>query len=151
MLPPAVDHGSHMQRAIELGRQNPKAPFGCVLVDRRVDRVVASGINQSAINPTLHGEIAAVNDYVARGLSDWDQLTLYTTAEPCCMCQGAILWAGIREVVYGTSITRLRALGWRQVDLSASEIVARSWDPGVVILGGVRAAECDELFADAKK
>ena len=35
---------------------------------------------------------------------DPSQLVLYTTAEPCPMCQGAISWSGIGTVVSGTSI-----------------------------------------------
>ena len=91
-----------------------------------------------------------MNDYTRQGKTDWDHLTLYTTAEPCCMCQGAILWSGIREVVYGTSISRLKELGWRQIDIPAEEVVARSWDTKVVVVGGVRTAECDQLFEAAK-
>lgn len=139
-----------MQKAIEQAQQNPKAPFGSVLVDRRTGKVVASGVNQSSDNPTLHGEIATINDYARQAKTDWDQLTLYTTAEPCCMCQGAILWSGIREVVFGTSISKLKALGWKQIDIAASEVVARSWDPDVLIISGVRVAECDQLFKAAK-
>lgn len=30
-------------------------------------------------------------------------LTLYTTAEPCMMCVGGILWSGIGRVVYGVA------------------------------------------------
>jgi tRNA(Arg) A34 adenosine deaminase TadA/tryptophan-rich sensory protein len=146
----SVDHDAHMQKAIEVARQNPKAPFGSVLVDRRSGKVVASGVNQSSENPTLHGEMAAINDYVRQGKTDWNQLVLYTTAEPCCMCQGAILWSGIREVVFGTSISQLKSLGWRQIDIAANEVVARSWDPDVQIVGGVRAAECDQLFKAVK-
>ena len=41
--------GNH-QQAIELAHQNPRAPFGCLLVDRSSGQVVAAGINQSSIN-----------------------------------------------------------------------------------------------------
>lgn len=146
----SLDHDAFMQCAIELAQENPKAPFGCVLVDQLTGKVVATGINQSSTNPTLHGEIAAINNYSQRTNTAWRQLTLYTTAEPCCMCQGAILWSGIREVVFGTSIAQLMDLGWRQIDLPAQEVVNRSWDRDVVIVAGVRAAESTQLFVAAK-
>jgi tRNA(Arg) A34 adenosine deaminase TadA len=145
----AVNHEAHMRAAIEMGRKNLKAPFGSVLVDRRTSGIVASGVNQSTSNPTLHGEIAAINDYAQQGLSEWEELTLYTTAEPCCMCQGAILWAGIGKVVFGSSISQLKTLGWRQIDIPATEIAARSWKRDLPIVGGVCVDECDRLFLDA--
>ena len=36
--------------------------------------------------------------------------TLYTSAEPCAMCAGAIYWAGIGRLVYGLSEKRLKAI-----------------------------------------
>jgi tRNA(Arg) A34 adenosine deaminase TadA len=36
--------------------------------------------------------------------------TLYSSAEPCAMCAGAIYWSGIGRLVYGLSESRLRAL-----------------------------------------
>jgi len=36
--------------------------------------------------------------------------TLFSSAEPCAMCAGAIYWAGIGRVVYGLSEKRLKAL-----------------------------------------
>ena len=77
-----------MKEAIELAHQNPRAPFGSVLVDRRTGEIVARGVNDSSANPTLHGEIAAINDYALRENVDWNELTLYTTAEPCCRWSG---------------------------------------------------------------
>jgi tRNA(Arg) A34 adenosine deaminase TadA len=36
--------------------------------------------------------------------------TLYSSAEPCAMCAGALYWAGIGRVVYGLSEHRLRVV-----------------------------------------
>ena len=36
--------------------------------------------------------------------------TLYSTAEPCAMCSGAIYWANIGRVVYGMTEKRLLEL-----------------------------------------
>lgn len=35
---------------------------------------------------------------------------LYTSAEPCAMCAGAVYWAGVGRVVYGLSEKRLGTL-----------------------------------------
>lgn len=66
------------------------------------------------------------------------------------MCQGAVLWAGIPRVVFGTSIETLKIMGWRQVDIPAAEVVDRM--PGVAceITGGVLTDECDALFRAAR-
>ena len=144
-----LDHDKYMRIAIELAQENPRAPFAAVLVDQKSGEIVATGLNQSSSNPTLHGEIAAINTYAQLEGDDWQELTLYTTAEPCCMCQGAILWAGIAEVVFGTSIAELRRIGWKQIDIPAHEVIARSWKPDIAVLGGVRAEECDQLFRKA--
>lgn len=138
-----------MREALAIARRNLRAPFGAVLVDRSLDKVVACGVNQSHANPTLHGEIAAINDYVRQDGKHWSELTLYTTAEPCCMCQGAILWSGITEVVFGTSIAELQQQGWRQIDIPSQEVVSRSWRPHLGITPGVLSGECGELFHQA--
>ena len=151
MTSASPEHEEFMGQAIEVARQNPQAPFGSVLVDRRVGKVVARGVNSSSANPTFHGEIAAINDYVQQGGNDWSELTLYTTAEPCCMCQGALLWAGVENVVFGISIADLKQLGWRQIDIPATEVVERSWSPDVQVVGGVRRDECLELFERVRR
>jgi tRNA(Arg) A34 adenosine deaminase TadA len=62
------------------------------------------------------------------------------------MCQGAILWAGIEEVVFGVSIGDLKKLGWRQIEIPAAEVIARSWSPQTRLVAGVCKEECYYLF-----
>ena len=103
-------------------------------------------------NPTLHGEIDAINRLVAVAPgTDGSRLVLYTTAEPCPMCQGAILWAGIGAVVFGSSIRFLLDIGWRQIDIPAAEVVHRSLGWRCAVSGGVLEAECNELFLTAAR
>ena len=139
-----------MRLAIAAARRSPHAPFGALLVDASTGEVVAEGVNRWRENPTWHGEIDAINRCASgRPGIAWSGLTLYTTAEPCCMCQGAILWAGIQEVIFGTSIRTLIRLGWRQIDIAAEEVVRRSDVSRCLITGGLLEAECDALFESA--
>ena len=147
----SLNHVEGMQLAITAATRNPRAPFGCVIVDQDLGEVVATGVNRSSEHPALHGEMAAINDYVERGDNSWHRLTLYSTAEPCCMCQGAVLWSGISEVVFGISIAQLCGLGWRQINIPAREVVKRSWTGEVSIVGGVELAACEALFQAARK
>jgi tRNA(Arg) A34 adenosine deaminase TadA len=140
-----------MRRAVEIGKRNPTCPFGAVLVDIESWEIVAEGLNDSQSNPVRHGEIDAIEQCAAaRPHIDWSKLWLYTAAEPCCMCQGAMLWAGIPRVIYGTSIETLKTMGWRQIDISAAEDVGRMPDVTCVIIGGILKDECDVLFRTAR-
>ena len=142
------DHKLYMQRAIELATNVPDFPFGALIVDRDSGKILAEGWNKSAINPTFHGEIDAINQLVHTNPGiDGNKLVLYTTAEPCPMCQGAILWTGIEMVVFGTSIRSLQKMGWRQIDILAEEVIRRSPAWKCTIIGGVLEQECDALFA----
>lgn len=143
------EHEQWMRRAIELAQQAPKLPFGAVIIDRTTGEIVAEGFNQSKINPTWHGEIVAINDLASRGNADREDLALYTTAEPCPMCQGAILWSNIHEVVFGTSIRYLQKTGWRQIDILASEVIDRAPHWRCQLVGGVLEEECNALFDQA--
>ena len=150
----ALDHERFMRAAIEEARQVPELPFGAVLVDSRSGEIVARGHNRSNENPTFHGEIDCINNLMSQPLGgeiDWSALVLYTTAEPCPMCQGAIEWAGIGHVVYGTSIATLKRLGWWQIDISAEEVIRRTPFRNTKITGGVLEAECDALFEAVPK
>lgn len=64
------------------------------------------------------------------------------------MCAGAIAWAGLKEVVYGTSIQRLIGLGWPQIEIESQEVFERAWRLGgkTEVFGGVLGEEMDGWF-----
>lgn len=152
-----IDHDRFMRRAIELAQNAPDNPFGSLLVNKESGEIVAEGWNQTKEkrDPTSHGEMEAINDYVNRHRyeeTNWRDLILYTTAEPCAMCSGAIYWAGISMVVFGSSIPFLLSLGqkWYAIDIRAAEVMERArpkWEGEVI--GGILEKECDELFQRA--
>jgi tRNA(adenine34) deaminase len=147
-----LDHKSYMLRAIALAARVPDRPFAAVVVDGASGEVVAEGWNRSDENPTWHGEIDVLNRLVASDTRiDFARLVLYTTAEPCPMCQGAVLWAGIGAVVFGTSIRFLLDTGWRQIDIPAEELVRRGPGWRCTVVGGVLESECNELFLTASR
>ena len=143
-----MDHERYMRRAVEIARDNPDAPFGCVIVNG--SEIVAEGLNDAERSPILHGEMAAIIDLMeARPDIDRDGLVLYTTAEPCPMCAGAIYWCGIPRVVYGTSIETLRKYGWPQIDIPCEDVFRRASPGGPETMGGVLKSDCDALFDEA--
>lgn len=136
-----------MRRAIELAGKVPSVPFGAVIVDRETGIILAEGWNKTSVNPTWHDEIDAINTLVSSDVCFKEKsLVLYTTAEPCPMCLGAILWTGIETVAFGTSIRTLQRMGWRQIDILAEEVVRRSPAWNCTLIAGVMEQECDALF-----
>ena len=142
----------YMRRAIRVAANVPKYPFGAVLVDTKARKIVADGWNRSVHNPTWHGEMDAINKCAAsQPKIDWTGLTLYTTAEPCAMCQGAVAWSGIKRVVFGSSIPFLKKLNWWAIDIRAEEVARLSAFRECTVVGGVLEEECNQLFHNALK
>ena len=144
-------HAAWMSRTIDWTRRAGKTPFGCILVDRQEHRIVSSGLNNRQASPVLHAEMVALQQYAAEGSGDWQRITLYSTAEPCPMCQSAILWCGIPETIFGTSIESLMRIGFRQIEISAEEVVRRSWAADATVTGGLLEVECDALFEQHRR
>ena len=62
--------------------------------------------------------------------------TLYSSAEPCAMCSGAIYWAGIGRLVYGQSEKDLKAATGAHAENPTLDLPCR-----VVFAAGQRAVE----------
>ncbi|KAJ7748769.1 guanine deaminase [Mycena maculata] len=151
---------------LELGPCTLSA-FASVIVNHTapgLGDLVCTGVNsrRQTGNPSLHGEIAAIQNCSAiltdpsgpynlstAGATDaFAELSLYTNAESCPMCASAIRWAGFREYIYGTSIETLVQQGWAQIRIASLEVFRNSFDlPGpTTLIGEVLTNETDPYF-----
>ncbi|MFN5375589.1 MAG: nucleoside deaminase [Chitinophagaceae bacterium] len=145
-------HEEYMRSAIDEAKKNESYPFGAVIVDIETGIILAKGVNQSSKNPTLHGEIVCMNNYVEKhGNKNWGKLVLYTTGEPCSMCMSALIWAGIGGVVYASSINGIKSSGIEQIAIKASQVKKSSKFTNPFLLGGILQNETDAMFLMRKK
>lgn len=137
----------YMEIAILTAKQAEQYQFGAVIVERESGQILALGNNHSNISPSLHGEIYTINQCADRYPNiDWYKTDLYTTAEPCPMCQSCIEWAGIKNIFYGSSIPYLISQGWVQIDIRA-QAVSESYPASVsTIIGGILEDKCNVLY-----
>jgi len=114
---PASERDLHyLRRAIELSAQakaRGKHPFAALIVDAGGEVLAEAGnaFGWPDGDATGHAELIAVREASKRFPPErLAQATLYTSAEPCAMCAGAVYWSGIERVVYALSETRLLSL-----------------------------------------
>lgn len=136
---------AYMDLALAEARKGD-APYGAVLV--KDGQVVARACNtvRRDHDVTAHAEVNVIRQALAQQASrSLAGYTLYTTGEPCAMCAGAAVWAGLSRIVYGASVAQLAAAGQNQIDVSAAAITAASFRE-IAIRGGVRAQDALALF-----
>jgi tRNA(Arg) A34 adenosine deaminase TadA len=103
----ALDHESNLRKAFDVARKAREGgdhPFGAILVDGagRVLMEQGNGFTAEGKDMTAHAErLLATRASKAYGSKFLADCTLYSSAEPCAMCAGAIYWAGIGRVVFG--------------------------------------------------
>ncbi|TAJ49761.1 MAG: nucleoside deaminase [Herbiconiux sp.] len=100
-------------RVAEQSRAEGRHPFGAIVVDAAGTVVAACGNNSLPPegDPTQHAEMRAVAAaFRALGAEGMTGSTLFTSAEPCAMCSGAVYWTGVDRVVYALSEHRLLEL-----------------------------------------
>jgi tRNA(Arg) A34 adenosine deaminase TadA len=104
-----------LRRSFEVARRSVthgNHPFGSVLVDRNrnVLMEMENGYMPSC-DGTAHAErLVATKACTTLAPDVLKHATLYSSAEPCAMCAGAIYWAGIGRLVYALSEHRLREI-----------------------------------------
>ena len=124
-----------LRRCVELSEEAAASgnhPFGALLADREGNILVESGnIEVTERDCTGHAETTVMRLAGKKFSKEflWE-CTLYTTAEPCCMCIGAIYWGNVGRVVFGITEKQLLELTGAHednptFDLPSREIVAR--------------------------
>jgi tRNA(Arg) A34 adenosine deaminase TadA len=117
------DDDSKLALAIALSRGNVErggGPFGAALFDGR-GRLLSVGVNQVVPQAcsVAHAEMMALMTAQQRcqlfRLNDPDgglpgPIALATSAQPCCQCYGASVWAGIDELLIGARSEDVEAL-----------------------------------------
>lgn len=108
-------HEFYLRRCIEISkdsRAHGNAPFGALLVDKDGNILMEQEnieITEKVCTGHAEATLAARASHEYSKAFLWD-CTLYTTAEPCAMCAGAIYWANIGRAVYGMTERRLLEL-----------------------------------------
>lgn len=132
----------YMRKALEQARlafDNDEVPVGAVVVCR--DRIIARAYNltETLNDVTAHAEMQAITA-AANALNGkyLDVCTLYVTVEPCVMCAGALGWAQLGRLVYGTGDAKR----------GYSLIAPQALHPKTQVTQGVLEDKCAQLMKD---
>lgn len=130
-----------MREALKLAREAQMAgevPVGAVVVCKEKNIACARNERETSGDPTAHAEVLALRRAAeALGTRRLEGCTLYVTLEPCPMCAGAIVMAGIDAVFFGAYDPRCGCAG-SLYDLPEDASFGRV----IPCSGGLLEAEC---------
>jgi len=145
-----------LRRAFDVARRamtHGNHPFGAILIDENRSILIETENGyMPAHDGTAHAErLLATQASTTLDAGLLRNATLYSSAEPCAMCAGAIYWAGIGRVVYGLSERRLRAVTGNHpenptLDLPCREVFKRG-QRATQVIGPLLENEAEVLHA----
>lgn len=137
---------SLMQAAIDVADLH-QTPFGAVLAMGGEIFIEAANQTKQLHDPTAHAELLGIRRLSGQlQKTDLSGFTLYTTCEPCPMCAGAAVWAGIHQIIFGCNISEISEF-MPQISLSSDEIYDKSrYSKEIQNRGGFMREECLELL-----
>ena len=136
------DDERFMRAALDEARKaldRDEIPIGAVVVTD--GRIIGRGHNltETLHDVTAHAEMQAITAAAEQlGGKYLDQCTLYVTVEPCIMCAGALGWAQMGRVVYGTPDEKR---GYQH-------FAPQALHPRCTVTTGVLQDECARLMKD---
>lgn len=138
-------HLHYMRKCIELGKKamrNGNPPVGSILVKNNTIIGIGVEAGKSMNDITKHAEIEAIRDALKQHQS-LNDVTLYTTHEPCIMCSYVIRHHQIKTIVYGT---KSKYVGGKTSDYNLLETESvPKWGKIPEIIDGVLEKECLNL------
>lgn len=156
--PACADDETRMAFVIELARHNVDrgsgGPFGAAVFESASGRLIAAATNlvvESGLS-VAHAEVVALSlaqralGSYDLGASDLPTCELVTSVEPCMMCTGALLWSGVRRLVFGASGDDARAIGFDEGPKPWNWIEELR-ERGINVVGDVRRAEAVAVLA----
>lgn len=102
------NHIYYLKKCVEVSKfskESGNMPFGCILVDKHGNIILEQiNIEGTDYKCTGHAETQLMEKASMKYSKEflWE-CTLYSTAEPCAMCTGAIYWGNVGRIVYGMS------------------------------------------------
>ena len=145
-----------LRRSFDVARRSlthGNHPFAAILVDQNRNVLIET---ENGYMPnhdgTAHAErLLATQACTTLSPNVLKAATLYSSAEPCAMCAGAIYWAGIGRLVYGLSEHRLRTLTGNHpenptLDLPCREVFRRG-QRSTEVIGPLLEDEAEALHA----
>lgn len=127
--------------AAQRGQLAGEPPVGACIVQ---DGVVIATAHTAVIagpDATAHAEILALRSACRHTrTAALDGCEIFVTVEPCAMCLAAIHYAGIGRIWFGIGLEAMQAVTGRELRGTVPD--------GMVISGGVLAAECSALLDD---
>lgn len=149
--PKVVDpatHEKYMAMALEeanKAKELGEVPVGAIIVASD-GTIVSRGCNRTIVDhdATAHAEIVALRRAgIAMGNYRLNDLTMYVTLEPCCMCVMACIHARIKAIVYGAEDPKTGACN-SVFDLADDD----RHNHRVEIMGGILESECGQILTD---
>jgi tRNA(adenine34) deaminase len=150
------DHEKFMAVAIEeakIGAAEGEQPFGAVVAIGGEIVVRTHSIKVATSDCTAHSETRAVG-LATKKLKrrSIPEATFYATCEPCPMCLGAILNAGIETLVLGArapDIVKAGRLAFNFKDYTPERFAQMvGWN--LTIVDGVLSKQCVDLYTGAQ-
>jgi len=142
-----------LRLAIALAERNvlegTGGPFGAAVFERTTGRLIAAGVNRvEALSASpAHAEVMAL--ILAQtilggfdlGRPEHGPHELVSSAQPCMMCLGAVLWSGVSRLVYGATRRDVESLSSFDEGFLPRRWAHRLKRRGIEVAGGLLRQE----------
>ena len=130
----------YMRKAIaeaQAAAEEDEIPIGAIVTCRGKIIARTHNLTETLHDVTAHAEMQAITAAAnALGGKYLQECTMYVTVEPCPMCAGALGWAQISRLVYGT----------KDEKRGYTTYAPKALHPRTEIVGGVLEDDCRQLM-----